>query len=80
MLSYRYDVIPDELVLNNTLQIVYNASNPPAASVEIQAAAVLDDTEFVPILQREMVGKTVEYRLDAYFDVSNPFPLHWRQR
>lgn len=66
----RYDVIPDELVLNNTLQIVYNASNPPATAVEIQAAAVLDDTVFVPILQREMVGKTVEYRLDAYFDVS----------
>lgn len=66
----RYDVIPDSLVLNNTLQLIYNSSAPPAASVAIEAAPVLDDTLFVPVLKREMVGKTVDFRLDAYFDVS----------
>lgn len=62
-------MVPDDLVLNNTLQIVYNSSAPPATAVDVQAAAVLDDTKFMPVLEREMVGKDVEFRLDAYFDV-----------
>jgi iron transport multicopper oxidase len=68
-------VIPDELVLNNTIQLVYNASASPAASVQIDAAPVLDDTKFAPVLKREMIGKTVEFRLDAYFDVSSSLPI-----
>jgi iron transport multicopper oxidase len=68
-MPHRYDVIPDDLVLNNTLQLVYNASAPTATAVEIQAAPVMDDTDFVPVLQRQMIGKDVEFRLDAYFDV-----------
>lgn len=65
-----YDAIPDDLVLNNTIQIVYAESNAPAQPVELDEAPMLDDTVFVPLVKREMLGKTHEFRLDAYFDVS----------
>lgn len=63
-----YDAIPDDLVLNNTLQIVYNAANAPAAQVELDETPMLDDTVFVPLVQREMLGHDVDIRLDAFFD------------
>ena len=30
---------------------------------------VLNDTEFVPVLQRAMAPADIEYRLDVWFDV-----------
>lgn len=65
-----YDAIPDELVLNNTLQIVYDSANEAAAEVELDETPMLDDTVFVPLVERAMLGADVEFRLDAYFDVS----------
>jgi iron transport multicopper oxidase len=70
-----YDAIPDDLVLNNTLQIVYNAANAPAVEVELDETPMLDDTIFVPLVQREMLGHDVDIRLDAFFDVSQPRSL-----
>jgi iron transport multicopper oxidase len=67
-----YDAIPDDLVLNNTIQIVYDADKPAAEPKELDDTPMLDDTVFVPLVQREMLGKTHEFRLDAYFDVSTP--------
>ena len=66
----RYDVIPDDLVLNNTLQIVYNENNAPAQKVVYAGWPVLDDTEFVPVLAREMAPADIEYTLHVWFDVS----------
>jgi iron transport multicopper oxidase len=69
-LIIRYDVVPDDLVLNNTIQIVYNSGNAVASPVEYDAVAVLDDTEFVPLVKEEMIGHDIEFELNAYFDVS----------
>jgi iron transport multicopper oxidase len=66
----RYDAVPDDLVLNNTLQIVYNPANAKAEEVEFDTIEVLDDTKFVPILHSAMAPADVEFRLDVFFDVS----------
>ena len=66
----RYDTVPDDLVLNNTLQIEYNSNNAPAGDVLYDMIETLNDTEFVPILRSEMAPADIEYRLDVYFDVS----------
>jgi iron transport multicopper oxidase len=69
----RYDVIPSELVLNNTVQIVYDETNEPAQKVVVEGWPVLDDTDFVPVLQREMAPADIEYELNVWFDVRPPF-------
>lgn len=66
----RYDVVPEELVLNNTIQIVYNSNFAPAEPATYDAPAVLDDTDFVPVLTRPMIDHDVEFVLNAFFDVS----------
>jgi iron transport multicopper oxidase len=63
-------VIPDDLILNNTLQIVYDDSNLPAQKVVYEGWPVLDDTEFVPVLKKEMAPADIEYTLNVWFDVS----------
>lgn len=63
-------MIPDDLVLNNTLQIVYDDKNAPAEKVVYAGWPVLDDTEFVPVLAREMAPADIEYTLHVWFDVS----------
>jgi iron transport multicopper oxidase len=68
----RYDVIPENLILNNTLQIVYDDSNEDAQRVVYEGWPVLDDTEFVPVLKREMAPADIEYTLNVWFDVSPP--------
>jgi FtsP/CotA-like multicopper oxidase with cupredoxin domain len=70
-----YDAIPDDLVLNNTLQIVYDASAPDAAEFEVQPFPVLNDTEFVPVQQRAQLTPDIKYELNVFFDVSL-FGLH----
>lgn len=65
-------MIPDELVLNNTLQIVYDESNAKAQKVVYAGWPVLDDTEFVPVLAREMAPADIEFELNVVFDVSPP--------
>lgn len=68
-------MIPDELVLNNTLQIVYDEANEPAKKVVYEGWPVLDDTKFVPILAREMAPADIEYDLHVWFDVSQDYQL-----
>jgi iron transport multicopper oxidase len=63
-----YDAVPDTLVLNNTLQIVYADSNPDAEAIEFDEFPVLNDSKFVPILKQEQAPADVEYRLDVFFD------------
>ena len=65
----RYDVIPSDLILNNTVQIVYNDGNEPAPKVVVEGWPVLDDTDFVPVLKREMAPADIEYELNVWFDV-----------
>jgi iron transport multicopper oxidase len=65
----RYDVIPSDLILNNTLQIVYDELNEPASKVVVEGWPVLDDTDFVPVLKREMAPADIEYELNVWFDV-----------
>jgi iron transport multicopper oxidase len=65
----RYDVIPEDLVLNNTVQIVYDDLNEPASKVVVAGWPVLDDTDFVPVLKREMAPADIEYELNVWFDV-----------
>lgn len=69
-------MVPDDLILNNTIQIVYDSKNAAAAPVEYEAAAVLDDTEFIPLVNREMIEHDIEFTLNAFFDVSRPIPHH----
>lgn len=71
LISSRYDVVPDDLVLNNTIQISYGSDNTAASPVEYDAVAVLDDTKFVPVLHREMIEYDVKFELNAFFDVSH---------
>ena len=63
-----YDSVPDDLVLNNTLQIQYAESNAPAGEVVFDEITTLNDTEFVPVLKREMLPADFQIRLDVYFD------------
>ena len=70
-LNSRYDVIPSDLILNNTVQIVYDEMNEPAQKVVVEGWPVLDDTDFVPVLKREMAPADIEYELNVWFDVSS---------
>jgi len=69
---YRYDSVPDTLVINNTLQIVYAEGNAAAPQIEYDTISTLKDTEFVPVQQAQMAPADIEYRLDVFFDVSDP--------
>lgn len=64
-----YDTVPDTLVVNNTLQIVYAETNAKAAEVEFdEDYPVLDDSKFVPVEQKAQAPADVELRLDVFFD------------
>jgi len=63
-------VVPDDLVLNNTIQIIYNSNAPQAEPATYDAPAVLDDTELVPVVIRPMIDHDIEFTLNAFFDVS----------
>ena len=63
-----YDAVPEALVLNNTLQIVYADSNAAAEEVEFAEYPVINDSKFVPILKQEQAPADIEFRLDVFFD------------
>lgn len=63
-------MVPEELVLNNTIQVTYDAAKPDAEAIEYDAPAVLDDTKFVPLVPRGSFVPDVEFTLNAFFDVS----------
>ena len=63
-----YDNVPDTLVLNNTLQIIYATNNTPATSPDYDPVDPLDETKFVPVLVRSSAPADISYRLDVFFD------------
>lgn len=67
----RYDKVPNALVVNNTLQIVYADGNAAASHVGYDTIPTLTDTEFVPVQKAEMAPADIEYRLDVFFDVGS---------
>ncbi|KAK4688038.1 iron transport multicopper oxidase, partial [Tremellales sp. Uapishka_1] len=63
-----YDSVPDDLVVNNTLQIVYNSANSVAPEVILDTIPTLNDTEFVPIVAKHSAPADVVYELNVWFD------------
>ncbi|ORX38813.1 Cupredoxin [Kockovaella imperatae] len=63
-----YDYVPDKLVLNNTLQIVYADSNPPAHNITFDSITTLNDTEFVPVIKKGMLPADHQITLNVFFD------------
>ncbi|KAK8865574.1 hypothetical protein IAR55_000718 [Kwoniella newhampshirensis] len=63
-----YDAVPDDLVVNNTVQITYNSAAPPATAVIVDAIEPFNDTQLIPVLKRELLGYDVAFELNAYFD------------
>ncbi|ADV25598.1 acidic laccase [Cryptococcus gattii E566] len=64
-----YDAVPDDLVLNNTVQITYNSSAPPATPWIVEDITTFNDTELTPIVHEDLLGDPdVEIVLNAYFD------------
>ncbi|WVR04611.1 hypothetical protein IAU60_001622 [Kwoniella sp. DSM 27419] len=63
-----YDYIPDDLVLNNTIQITYDPEAPPAPEAYYDEIPDLDDTVLVPLLKKEMAPADIEFVLHAAFD------------
>jgi len=63
-----YDLIPDELILNNTLQIQYAESNAAAEPVEVGEWGDMNDVDFVPIVREASAEADVDYTLNVWFD------------
>lgn len=62
--------MPEDLVLNNTVQITYNSSAPPAAPWIVEDITTFNDTELTPLVHEDLLGEPdVEIVLHAYFDV-----------
>ncbi|GHJ88753.1 hypothetical protein NliqN6_5155 [Naganishia liquefaciens] len=64
-----YDVVPDDLVLNNTLSIQYSASAPaPAAFNLTDSFEVTNETSLVPIVSQAIMPHDVNYTFVITFD------------
>lgn len=63
-----YDVVPEELILNNTAQIVYNAAAEKAAPITFDEYPEIDDTWFKPIEKLPSAPADREIALHAFFD------------
>jgi iron transport multicopper oxidase len=74
ILSDRYDVVPDDLVLNNTLQIVYDSDLPLAEPATYDMPEMIDDTDLVPVTEKAMIDHDIEFVLNAFFDVGDGRP------
>lgn len=73
-----YDAIPEALILNNTVQIQYDAALPKAepfmfdvAPTEYSTFPIADDTVFKPLLVNASVTPDQEFTIVATFDVSS---------
>jgi iron transport multicopper oxidase len=73
-----YDAIPEELVLNNTVQIQYSADLPKAeeftfdvAPTEYSTYPIADDTIFKPLLRNASAPPDQEFTIVATFDVGS---------
>ncbi|WWC68213.1 uncharacterized protein I206_102136 [Kwoniella pini CBS 10737] len=65
-----YDLVPDDLQLNNTIQITYdsNASKAQAVETGIDDITTFNDTQLHPVLKNELLQPNVKFELNAYFD------------
>ena len=75
--SYRYDAIPDALILNNTVQVQYSTSAPAAEPftfdtppTEYSTYPIFDDTIVKPLLVNASAPPDQEFTIVATFDVS----------
>lgn len=67
----RYDLVPDDLVLNNTLSIQYSASAPAPSPFNLtDAFVVFNETEIAPIEEQAIMPHDVNYTFVITFDVS----------
>ncbi|WVO16801.1 hypothetical protein L204_104487 [Cryptococcus depauperatus] len=65
-----YDTVPPLLVLNNTVQVVYNASAPAATAWIPSNIPTFNDTQLVPLHALPLLQPDVKITLNAYFEVS----------
>lgn len=63
-----YDMVPEELILNNTVQIRYAEANANATAVIYDDIPMINDTDFRPLIHTPSVKPDVEFVLHAYFD------------
>lgn len=72
MAHARYDIVPDDLVLNNTLSIQYSASAAaPVAFNLTDSFEVTNETSLVPIVSQAIMPHDVNYTFVITFDVSS---------
>jgi hypothetical protein len=66
-------LIPEDLILNNTLSIQYSASAPAPSPFNLtDAFVVFNETEIVPIEVQAIMPFDVNYTFVVTFDVSFP--------
>jgi iron transport multicopper oxidase len=63
-----YDMVPEELILNNTVQIRYADNNANATEVIYEIIPMINDTEYIPVNKEPSVTPDVEFTLHAFFD------------
>lgn len=63
-----YDTVPEDLVLNNTVQIQYASANANATEVIYDDIPTINDTDFRPIEIMASAPADVEFVMHAYFD------------
>nr|ODN96638.1 acidic laccase [Cryptococcus depauperatus CBS 7855] len=63
-----YDTVPPLLVLNNTVQVVYNASAPAATAWIPSNIPTFNDTQLVPLHALPLLQPDVKITLNAYFE------------
>ncbi|KXS12722.1 multicopper oxidase [Gonapodya prolifera JEL478] len=66
-----FDAVPDDLVLNQTSTIVYNATFPMADETTTDEYAEFPDADLVPIIKEAEAAADTSYTLEAYFDTSD---------
>lgn len=66
-----YDVVPPELVLNNTVTLEYFPDQDRAEEFVIEEYPLINDTEFRPVEKIASAKPDVEFTIHAYFDTFN---------
>lgn len=66
-----YDAVPEELILNNTVQVVYSDSAPNAAPIEFDEYPEIDDVWFKPLEKIASAPADRQVVLHAFFDTFN---------
>jgi hypothetical protein len=68
----RYDLVPDDLILNNTLSIQYSATAPAPTPFNLtDAFVVFNETGIAPYVEQAIMPADVNYTFVITFDVSH---------